>query len=84
MGMERNGVEWIGVDWSGVEWDGLDFIRQIPPLMFKILMVEGLSQTLDLKMNSVDFLCFQNFESKDLGSWFPSLEFSRTRKTRED
>ena len=46
--MERNGVELIGVDWNGVEWDGLDFIRQIPPLIFKILTVEGLSQTLDL------------------------------------
>ena len=66
MGMERNGVELIRVDWNGVEWDGLDFIRKIPPLIFKILMVEGLSQTLDLKMNSVDFWCFQNYESKDL------------------
>ena len=42
-------------------------------------MVEGLSQTLDLKMHSVDlFLRFQDFESKDLGPRFPSLEFSRT------
>ena len=46
------------MDWSGVEWDGLDFIRQIPPLIFKILMVEGLSQTLDLQINSVDCLAF--------------------------
>ena len=61
MGMERNGVELIEVDWNGVEWDGLDFIRQIPPLTFKILMVEGLSQTLDLKTDSVDFLVFSKF-----------------------
>ena len=44
-----------------MEWDGLDFIRQIPPLTFKILMVEGLSQTLDLKTNSVDCLAFSKF-----------------------
>ena len=40
-------------------------------------MVEGLSQTLDLKMKAWNFWRFQHFESKDLGSWFPSLEFSR-------
>ena len=34
----------------------------------------------DLKMNRVLFLCFQDFESKDLGPRFPSLEFSRTRQ----
>ena len=49
-----------------MEWDGLDFICQIPPFIFKILVVEGLSQTLDLKINSVDFLVFSKFESKDL------------------
>ena len=47
--------------WNGVEWDGLDFIRQIPPLIFKVLMVEGLSQTLDLKTNSVDCLVLPTF-----------------------
>ena len=65
------------MDWTGVEWDGLDFIRQIPPFIFMILMVEGLSQTLHLKFIAWMFWRFQNFESKDLGSWFPSLEFSR-------
>ena len=38
----------------------LIFIK-MPPLIFKILAVEGLSQTLDLKMNSVDCLTFSKF-----------------------
>ena len=43
---------------SIVEFEDLDFIKQYPPLIFKIRMVEGLSQTLDLKMNCMDFLVF--------------------------
>ena len=31
-------------------------------------------------MNGVGFLCFQDFESQDLGPRFPSLEFSRTNQ----
>ena len=36
--------------------------------MFKILVVEGLSQILDLKMNSVDCLKFKKVFVN--GSWF--------------
>ena len=55
------------MEWKGMEWDGLDFIRPIPPLIVKILMVECLNQTLDLKINSVFVFCV--FKNLNQGSW---------------
>ena len=51
---------------------------QIPPLIFKILMVEGLSQTFDLKIIAWTFVCFHYFESQDLGPRSLGPWFSRT------